>query len=39
MPGLRYHLRLFPGGFVEKEVTLAAGETKDLGEVTIRPME
>lgn len=39
VPGLKYQMKLSPGDFVGKEVTVLAGETKDLGEMTVRPME
>lgn len=34
-PGLKYQLYLRPGGYVGKQVTVAAGETIDLGDVTV----
>jgi hypothetical protein len=39
IPGLKYKLVLLGGGDVRTEVTLAAGETKDLGDVIVRESE
>jgi hypothetical protein len=39
VPGWKYGLRLLGGGNVEKEVTVAAGETRDLGEITVKENE
>ncbi len=39
IPGLKYYLVLLGGGDVGTEVTIAAGETKDLGDVTVRESE
>jgi RNA polymerase sigma factor (sigma-70 family) len=39
IPGLKYNLALFGVGNVGKEVIVAAGETKDLGDVTVRESE
>jgi RNA polymerase sigma factor (sigma-70 family) len=39
VPGLKYQLLLIPVGRVGKEVTVTAGETKDLGDITINRVE
>ncbi len=39
VPGLKYRLLLVPrGGNLGEEVTVAAGETKNLGDVTVNPI-
>jgi hypothetical protein len=39
IPGLKYHLMLLGGGLVQTEVTVKTGETRDLGDVTVNPIE
>ena len=39
IPGLKYHLMLIPGGSVGQEVTIKQGETKDLGDITVNPIQ